>query len=82
MAIDVYTIPPMSSEPERIFSLAGVLITQRRNRLKDDVIEAHECLSSWDRSGLIRIGAKGELEQLDDEDPEDPLEQLFQAYKG
>jgi hypothetical protein len=82
MAIDVYTIPPMSSEPERIFSLAGVLITQRRNRLKDDVIEAHECLSSWNRSGLIRIGAKGELEQLNDEDPEDPLEQLFQAYKG
>jgi hypothetical protein len=27
MPIDVYTIPPMSSKPKRIFSLAGVLIT-------------------------------------------------------
>jgi hypothetical protein len=58
------------------------VITQRRNRLKDDVIEAHGCLSLWDRSGLIRIGAKGgELKQLNDEDPEDPPEQLLQAYK-
>ena len=35
----------MSAEPGRIFSLAGVLITKRRNRLQDDVIEAHECLA-------------------------------------
>ena len=91
MAIDILTIPAISAEPERIFSLAGILITKRRNRLKDDVIKAHECLSSWDRSGLIQIGGKGgvQLNQVDDRDTgdaevdgDDMGEQLlFSAYK-
>jgi len=44
MAINILTILAISAEPKRIFSLAGILITKRRNRLKDDVIKAHKCL--------------------------------------
>lgn len=47
MAWDMIAIPAMSSECERVFSSAGRLITPVRNRLKEDVIEASECLSAW-----------------------------------
>lgn len=47
MGWDMIAIPAMSSECERVFSSAGRLITPVRNRLKEDVIEASECLSAW-----------------------------------
>jgi hypothetical protein len=37
----------MSAEPERLFSGAKITITDRRNRLESDTIEALECLKSW-----------------------------------
>lgn len=47
MAWDMIAIPAMSSECERVFSSAGRLVTPLRNRLKEDVIEASECLNAW-----------------------------------
>lgn len=47
MAVDILSIPAMSAEPERLFSGAKIRITDRRNRLGSDVIEALECLKSW-----------------------------------
>lgn len=47
MAVDILSIPAMSAEPERLFSGAKVTITDRRNRLGSDVVEALECLKSW-----------------------------------
>jgi hAT family C-terminal dimerisation region len=47
MAIDILSIPVMSAEPERLFSSAKITITDRRNQLKSDIIEALECLQSW-----------------------------------
>jgi hypothetical protein len=47
MAVDILSIPAMSAEPERLFSGAKIAITDRRNRLGSDVIEALECLKSW-----------------------------------
>ena len=47
MAVDILSIPAMSTEPERLFSGAKVTITDRRNRMGSDVIEATECLKSW-----------------------------------
>ena len=47
MALDYLSIPGMSAEPERLFSSARVTITDRRNRLGSDTIEALECLRSW-----------------------------------
>ncbi|EFZ03047.2 Ribonuclease H-like protein [Metarhizium robertsii ARSEF 23] len=49
MAVDILSIPAMSAEPERLFSGAKITITDRRNRLGSDVIEALECLKSWFR---------------------------------
>ncbi|KAM4067724.1 transposase-like protein [Hirsutella rhossiliensis] len=40
MAIDLFSIPAMSSEPERIFSLAGQMAAAQRGRLKADLIKA------------------------------------------
>ena len=55
MAIDLFSIPAMSSEPERIFSLAGQMVTAQRGRLKADLIGAAQCISSWEKSGAIQI---------------------------
>jgi hypothetical protein len=40
-------IPMMSAECERIFSSAKHLITDSRNRLNPEIIEANECLKHW-----------------------------------
>ena len=45
--MDILSIPAMSAEPERLFSRAKITITDRRNRLGSDAIEALECLKSW-----------------------------------
>lgn len=55
MALDVFSIPCMSDEPERIFSLAGLLIDKRRSRLGCELIQASECLGHWDRNGFTQI---------------------------
>ena len=46
-ALDMLAIPVSSSECERIFSSAKLLITSSRNRLRSDIIEANECLRDW-----------------------------------
>ena len=47
MALDLLSIPAMSAEPERLFSGAGITVTERRNRLNSESIKALECLKSW-----------------------------------
>ncbi|OWT42236.1 hypothetical protein VFPPC_18636 [Pochonia chlamydosporia 170] len=47
MALDVLSIPAMSAEPERLFSGTKITITDRRNRMGIESIEATECLKSW-----------------------------------
>ena len=46
-ALDMLAIPMMSAECERVFSSAKHLITDSRNRLNPDIIEASECLKHW-----------------------------------
>ena len=53
MAIDNYSIPAMSSEPERIFSRAKLTVSDQRNSLKGETIEVLECLKSWFRLGIF-----------------------------
>lgn len=55
MAIDLFSIPAMSSEPERIFSLTGQMVTPSRRRLQADIVGAARCISSWEKSGAIQI---------------------------
>lgn len=50
MAMNVFAIPPMSSEPERVFSGAKNTISDERARLKPEIIEALECCK-----GMLRM---------------------------
>jgi len=65
LALGILAIPAMSAEVERVFSSTGLLITDRRNRLKEDIIEAVECLKSWQKEGAGIVMFK-ELDQLQD----------------
>jgi hypothetical protein len=47
MAFDILSIPAMSASVERLFSSANITVSDRRNRLAPDIIEAIECLKSW-----------------------------------
>ena len=55
MALDLLTIPPMSSDPERIFSLTGLLLTVNRTRLQPNIIGASMAVGSCDKEGIIDI---------------------------
>ena len=62
MGLDMVSIPAMSSECERVFSQAKLLITGQRHALKPDVIEATQCLRMWliiDRKKLGKWVGKG-----------------------
>ncbi|RPA71920.1 HAT dimerization, partial [Ascobolus immersus RN42] len=64
MALDAHAIPPMSAVIERVFSSAGCTVTNRRNRLQPNVIEAIECLKDWSRSGVVKSKAIEEVLEL------------------
>jgi hypothetical protein len=51
MAMDVLSIPSMSSENERSFSSAKLVITSQRQRLGPPVINKIVCLKAWHRNG-------------------------------
>jgi len=51
MALNLLAIPAMSSEVERVFSSIGLMVTDRCNRLKEDILEAVECMKSWQADG-------------------------------
>ena len=55
MALDILAIPAMSSEIEKVFSSSGLLLTDRRNHLKEDIIEGSECMKSWSANGPAGI---------------------------
>jgi hypothetical protein len=55
MALDVFSTPPMSDEPERVFSIAGNLLSPRRRQLKGESVEHLLCLRSWAKSGIITL---------------------------
>ncbi|KAM3536760.1 hypothetical protein ARSEF1564_010317 [Beauveria bassiana] len=52
MAIDILSIPPMSAEPERVFSGARRQISWERMQLGAANVERKECLKNWVRSGI------------------------------
>jgi hypothetical protein len=47
MAMDIFAIPSMSAKCERVFSSVKLLITDRRRRLGNDIIDISECLRHW-----------------------------------
>ena len=53
MAIDIYSVPAISSEPKRVFSGAKYTISDHRASLKSETIKLLECLKSWFRLGIF-----------------------------
>ena len=47
MALNILSIPAMAADPERLFSSAGLTITDRRNNLSIQLIEALGRIKSW-----------------------------------
>jgi len=42
-----------------------LLLTDRRNRLGDDIIEASECLKSWLSSGIVYGGVNSDVNHME-----------------
>jgi hypothetical protein len=57
MALDVYSTPAMSDEPERVFSSGGALLVPRRRQLSAGHVREILCLRSWQDSGLVTLNA-------------------------
>ena len=53
IALNLFSVPAMSSACERVFSLAKKVVTDERNRLSADTIEADECQKWWLLKGLV-----------------------------
>jgi hypothetical protein len=53
MALDLFSIPSMSSECERVFSQTKKFVTDERNRLSPETIEADQLQKHWLRNGLV-----------------------------
>ena len=58
MALDILSIPAMSADPERLFSSAKLCLTDLRNKLGIDILEAFECLKSWYKIKAFREESK------------------------
>ena len=46
MALNILSIPAIAADLERLFSSAGLTVTDRRNHLSIKSIEAIECIKS------------------------------------
>lgn len=53
MTIDMHSIPAMLAEYERVFINTKPFISDRRARLKFDIIDADECLKAW--NGILFV---------------------------
>ncbi|KAJ3454851.1 hypothetical protein MRS44_013451 [Fusarium solani] len=53
MALDLLSVPPMSAECKRLFSVAGQMVSPLRTRLEASTIGITQTLRLWVRNGLI-----------------------------
>ena len=53
MAFDTLSIPAMGSEVERVFSAAKKLITDEKNSLGSEVVEACETQRHWLKANIM-----------------------------
>ncbi|KAF5228595.1 hypothetical protein FANTH_14457 [Fusarium anthophilum] len=53
MALDLFSIPGMSADCERVFSQTKKMITDERNRLAPEVVEADQLQKHWLMRGLV-----------------------------
>ena len=62
MALDILTIQAMLAAPKRLFSSSNITISDHRNRLYGDTIEAIECLESWRKIQNIQVNSSDDVE--------------------
>jgi hypothetical protein len=55
MAFDILAVPAMSAEVERLFSSAGLVVTERRARTLLDLAKDNQLLRAWLKEGLITL---------------------------
>ena len=55
IALDIYTIPVMSDEPERVFSMTRAIVTLCRRSLLDDTIAHLMVVKAQIQSNLIKL---------------------------
>jgi hypothetical protein len=70
MAIDIFCIPSMSTEAERIFSGEKRQVRWDRSRMSAKMVEACECIKSWisvpkGKSRPLLAGVFREAEDID-----------------
>ncbi|WVF70526.1 hypothetical protein IAT40_005316 [Kwoniella sp. CBS 6097] len=53
LALDIFSTPATSVEPKRIFSTAGLTVSNRRHSLGPGTVPALMCLASWYKRGLV-----------------------------
>jgi hypothetical protein len=53
MVRNLFTVPAMSDEPERIFLCAGEITTTHRGRLSARTIRKAQCIKGWIKTGII-----------------------------
>jgi len=58
LALDVFSIPAMSAECERVFSETKRVITDDRNQLQEETIEAIQCQKNWLDNGVVQTELK------------------------
>jgi len=55
MALDIYSVPAMPDEPERIFSQTGHILAPRRRSLTSKSMEQLMCMKSWLKQGIAYL---------------------------
>jgi hypothetical protein len=58
MALDIYSVLPMSDEPERVFSDTGNLLSPKRRTMNGEGVEQMTCLRRWHRSGIVTLNQR------------------------
>lgn len=55
MALDIYSTPACSDEPERIFSQGSSLLRPQRRQMTGEHVQENLCLRSWQASGVVTL---------------------------
>ena len=63
MALDLYSTPLCSDEPERVFSIGGNTLNPRRRVMTEEVLNQLLCLRSWYKCGIIDFETLSIFEQ-------------------
>jgi hypothetical protein len=55
MALDIYSTPACSDDPERVFSEGSALLVPRRRQLGGNHVREILCLRSWQDTGIVTL---------------------------